>query len=117
MRLERLMADLCSLEDIKEELLINETYFTQDLVFDGGYVAEKIFNNKKEIESGGFTDMWSVIRKRLEKIRNVLVHARESRENVVIKPTQKNMQLLNPYLYLIRKIAEVVIIKYGGNIV
>lgn len=52
------------------------------------------------------------IRRNLETMRNVLVHARESRENVVIKPTSKNSELLRPYLYLIRRLAEVVIIKY-----
>ena len=54
----------------------------------------------------------SLIRKNIDTIRNVLVHARESRENVVISPTYKNSDLLRPYLYLLRRIAEVVVIKF-----
>ena len=52
------------------------------------------------------------IRKNIDIIRNVLVHVRESRENLVIKPTHRNSVLLRPYLYLLRRIAEIVVIKF-----
>jgi len=37
-----------------------------------------------------------------------MVHVRESRENKVILPTRHNTDLLIPYMFLIRRIAEVV---------
>ena len=52
-------------------------------------------------------------RERLEKIRNVLVHARESRENCVILPSEENDNKLLPYLCLIRRIAETIAFRYN----
>ncbi len=111
-RMERLILDLCTFEDIKNELLVNNKYFIEDICFEGGLKIKGIFNNIQEIENTPPKDILSTIRRNLETIRNVLVHARESRENVVIKPSPKNSELLRPYLYLIRRIAETVIIKY-----
>ena len=48
----------------------------------------------------------------ITKIRNVIVHLRESRENTVILPTEKNNIYLLPYLYLLRRIAEKVAIQF-----
>ena len=49
---------------------------------------------------------------RIERIRNVLVHIRESRENKVILPTRTNNRKLIPYMYLVRRIAETVAMRY-----
>ena len=111
-RMDRLISDLCTFDDIKNELLVNNKYFIDGICFEGGLKVKGIFNNIQEIENTPPKDILSTIRRNLETIRNVLVHARESRENVVIKPTPKNSELLRPYLYLIRRIAETVIIKY-----
>lgn len=111
-RMERLICDLCCFDDIKNELVENHKYFTNDTDFEGGLTIKAIFNNKDEIDNTPPKDIMQTIRRNLETMRNVLVHARESRENVVIKPTSKNSELLRPYLYLIRRLAEVVIIKY-----
>lgn len=110
--MDRLISDLCTFDDIKNELLVNNKYFIDGICFEGGLKVKGIFNNIQEIENTPPKDIVSTIRRNLETIRNVLVHARESRENVVIKPTPKNSELLRPYLYLIRRIAETVIIKY-----
>jgi hypothetical protein len=56
--------------------------------------------------------MLSTIRKNIERIRNVLVHLREQRENKVILPTPDNDKKLLPYLYLIKRIAEKIAIQY-----
>jgi len=111
-RMDRLVTDLCTYDDIKNELLSNSKYFIDDICFEGGLSIKGMFNTLQEIESTPPKDIMQTIRRNLETIRNVLVHARESRENVVIKPTPKNSELLRPYLYLIRRIAEIVIIKY-----
>lgn len=112
-RLERLLIDLCSYENIKDELKTNSKYFTNDLSFDGGFTIKALFKSADDIDKpNNLNNTISQIRKNIEAIRNVLVHARESRENVEIKPTQRNSRLLIPYLYLLRRIAEVVILRY-----
>lgn len=75
--------------------------------FDGGFVLKKLFNTVDEIDNPQ-PDIMKSIRERIDKLRNVMVHVRESRENKVIFPTRHNTNLLTPYMYLIRRIAEVV---------
>lgn len=110
-RMERLLSDLCSFEDIKDEIKTNSRFFIEDINFDGGFSVKGMFKDESEIDNASQIII-PTIRKNIESIRNVLVHARESRENSEIKPTQKNIELLKPYLYLLRRIAETVIIKY-----
>lgn len=110
-RMERLLLDLCAYEDIKDELIINSNFFIQDLCFDGGFSIKGLFKDEAEIDTPP-QNIISLIRKNIDSIRNVLVHARESRENSEIKPSQKNAQLLLPYLFLLRRIAETIIIKF-----
>lgn len=109
--MERLLLDLCPYEDIRDELKTNSKFFIDDLCFDGGFYVKGLFKDENEIDSPPQTII-QTIRKNIDSIRNVLVHARESRENSEIKPTQRNIQLLTPYLFLLRRIAETVIIKY-----
>lgn len=110
-RMERLLLDLCTYDDIKDELKINSKYFIQDMCFEGGFSIKGLFKDEAEIDAPP-QNILSTIRKNIDSIRNVLVHARESRENSEIKPTSKNAQLLKPYLFLLRRIAETVIIKF-----
>lgn len=110
-RMERLICDFCEYNDIKQELETNSKSFIEDICFDGGLVIKGIFNKKEDIDNPP-KEVLPSIRKNVEKIRNVLVHAREARENVVITPTQRNSYLLGPYLFLLRRIAELVMIRY-----
>lgn len=110
-RMERLLLDLCDYEDIRDELTTNSRYFIENLCFDGGFIVKSLFKDVDEIGNPP-QHIMSTIRKNIDSIRNVLVHARESRENAEIKPTKKNVQLLKPYLFLLRRIAETVVIKY-----
>lgn len=110
-KLDKLLADLCVYDDIKNELAVNSKYFVEKICFDGGLEIDGIFNNKDEINTPPKGIMVN-IRKNIDTIRNVLVHARESRENVVISPTSKNSMLLRPYLYLLRRMAEVVVLRF-----
>lgn len=112
-RLDRLLIDLCSYEDIKNELKTNSKYFTENQSFDGGFTIKALFKCADDIDRpNNDSTIICQIRKNIESIRNVLVHARESRENVEIKPTQRNSLLLAPYLFLLRRIAETIILKY-----
>lgn len=104
-KLEKLLLDFCNWEDIKDEIECNKEYFATDLVFDGGLKVSALISEKEtfEVEPKGIIKN---VKTNIEKIRNVLVHLRESRENKVILPTPKNNNLLIPYLHLIQRIAE-----------
>ena len=110
-RMDNLLRDLCSFEDIKNEIKTNADSFIKDICFDGGIKIEKLFNRIEDIDNPQNGTM-IMIRKNIDTIRNVLVHARESREWAVISPTERNNALLRPYLYLLRRLAENVIIKF-----
>jgi len=107
LQMERVITSYCNYDDIKNELLANGDFFTKELQFDGGFILKKLFNKVEDINNPP-TDILTSIRARIDKLRNVMVHVRESRENKVILPTRHNTDLLIPYMFLIRRIAEVV---------
>lgn len=104
-KLEKLINDFCNWEDVKLEIEVNKEYFSTDLNFDGGLKIPAIINQNENFENEPKGIMKS-IKTNIEKIRNVLVHLRESRENKVILPTPKNNNLLIPYLQLVQRISE-----------
>lgn len=114
-KLIKLLKNNISFEDIKDEILCNLKYFTSDIEFDGGFKlnklphSEDVFRNKSE--SIVSDEIIKVIVERIDKLRNVLVHIRESRENKVILPNMKNNRKLLPYIYLVRRIAELISIR------
>lgn len=111
-KLEKLIKGYCSYSDIKNEIIANAEYFSKDLEFEGGFKLDALINSEKEAKNP-HKDILKSIVERVDKIRNVLVHIRESRENKVILPTKKNNHLLIPYLFLVRRLAETISIKYG----
>jgi len=112
-KLEKTILDYCSFEDLREELEINLEYFTQPLEFEGGFSLEPILTDATCLDKPP-RQIMRTIKSNIEKIRNVLVHLRESRENKVILPSTKNNNALIPYLYLVRRIAEKVAIMHGN---
>lgn len=129
-KLTKLLSDYITVDDITNEIKCNIKNFTNDLEFDGHFklsaiisdekTFDKMFNDGKESKEKkkerlkSRTDFIVSIADRLDNIRNVLVHIRESRENKVILPTRGNNRKLIPYIYLIRRIAETIAIKYEG---
>lgn len=127
-KLTKLLLDYITIEDIHEELKCNIKNFCNDLEFDGHFklssilqnedALDKLFNDGKETPSQkkerekARQEFITTIADRIDKIRNVLVHIRESRENKVILPTRGNNRKLIPYLFLIRRISEIISIKY-----
>jgi hypothetical protein len=110
-KLEKLVLDYCEYDDIKLEVKCNSKYFCQEVIFDGGFKLPGLIKNEEEADDPSKEIIKNIVDK-IDKIRNVLVHIRESRENRVILPTKNNNHQLVPYLYLIRRIAEIVAIKY-----
>lgn len=75
----------------------NAKHFAQDLRFDGGFVLPALISDRWSLED--FRRAWSPkFADSLRKIRNALVHARESRQVGVIAPTQENYDKLAPWL-------------------
>lgn len=75
----------------------NAKHFAQDIRFDGGFVLPALISERWSLED--FRRAWSPkFADSLRKIRNALVHARESRQIGVIAPTQENYDKLAPWL-------------------
>ena len=110
-KLEKLISEHCEFEDVKNEIEANKEYFSKELEFDGGFKLRSLITEEHNFDKPPKDIMKSIV-DRIDKIRNVLVHIRESRENKVIFPTKKNNHQLLPYIYLIRRIAETIAIKY-----
>ncbi len=127
-KLTKLITDYVTVEDLANEIKCNIKNFSNDIEFDGNFKLHAIISDEKSFDkfyNGGKesrdkkkerlrlrTDFITLIADRLDNIRNVLVHIRESRENKVILPTRGNERKLIPYIYLIRRIAETIAIKY-----
>lgn len=127
-KLNRLIIDHVRFDDITNELENNIETFCNDLEFEGKFKLERIFKNKAAFEEIIIDEhnknqnkskkdtlingQLATISDRISRIRNVLVHVRENHENKVILPTKMNDKALIPYVYLIRRIAETVAIKY-----
>ena len=111
LRLYNVIVKYCEYKKIRNELLENKDFFMKDVHFDGEFVIKKLFTKENQIE-GGLPNTMQDIKTNIEKIRNVLVHIRESHENKVILPTARNEKLIKPYLYLLRRIAEEVAMRY-----
>lgn len=111
LKLEKLVIDFCSYDDIKLEISCNPNSFIVDIEFDGGFLLNSILKDENDIENPP-KDIMKKIVDRIDRIRNVLVHIRESRENKIILPTKKNNNQLFAYVYLLRRIAERVAFKF-----
>lgn len=110
-RLDKTIKQFCDIKDIELELKENEDSLKKEIIFDGGLKISALFKDISAIQAGGNGILNDIINN-VSKIRNVIVHLRESRENTVILPTDKNNELLLPYLYLLRRIAEKVAIQF-----
>lgn len=112
LKLEKTLIDYCSFDDISHELKQNLDFFTKALVFDGGFQLDAILNDESCLAKPP-KQIMRTIKHNIERIRNTLVHLRESRENKVILPTERNNHLLVPYLFVVRRLAEKVTLMHG----
>lgn len=110
-KLDMLVSESITLSDIKLELENNMDYFSKTIEFDGGFSIDPIMKNEIEGIEQLPENIIKVLKDNILNIRNCLVHLREFRENKVILPTEKNDNLLLPYLYLIRRISEQIMMR------
>lgn len=109
-KLDMLINEHIKLPDLKLELENNVDYFSKTIEFDGGFTIEPIMKDSITGIEQLPDNIIKTIKENIVNIRNSLVHLREYRENKVIIPTDKNDNLLIPYIYLIRRIAEKIVI-------
>lgn len=108
-KLNKVVETRCSPETVWKELQQNLSFFTKKQEFDGGFVIEPFISEDMTLES--FSSMWiPKTPDTLRKIRNALVHGRESRLGGTIAPTRDNDLKIDPWVSVIQRIAEQVII-------
>jgi hypothetical protein len=79
-------------------------YFANSQSFDGGFAVDALI--KDNWTASDFAAAWTPkLPDRLRKIRNALVHSRESRVGQVIAPTRANSAKLMPWVKVIEEIA------------
>ena len=108
--LQMLIKEHIMLPDLKLELENNMEYFSRAIEFDGGFTIEPIMTDSITGIEQLPENTINSIKENIVSIRNSLVHLREYRENKVILPTDKNDNLLIPYIYVVRRIAEKIVI-------
>ncbi|MBI4186505.1 MAG: hypothetical protein HY530_03235 [Chloroflexi bacterium] len=112
-KIEKIIKTNCTPEFVWRELQQNIPYFSKRQEFEGGFMLEPIISEDTTIKS--FSEGWysrtaATLRNALRSIRNALVHGREKRFGPVIAPTRGNDRKIDPWLPVIRRIAEQVII-------
>ena len=102
----------CSPDAVWKKVERNLSYFSKRQEFDGGFVLEPFVSADATLEA--FRGIWvPKAPDTLRKIRNALVHGRESRLGLVIAPTKANELKIQPWIRVIRCIAEQVLIFLG----
>lgn len=110
-KIEKIVNYSCTHDLIWSELQQNIDYFTTRQEFAGGFVLEPFVSEDMTLET--FATMWHPkTAVTLRHIRNALVHGRERRGGPIIAPTRENERKIKPWLPIIRRVAEQVII-YG----
>lgn len=99
----------CCVDAVWSEIEHNREYFKADQAFDGGFTMDRLINDTTTRDT--FDKNWcQEMAQRLCRIRNCLAHAREQREKHCITPTPANDRKLRPWLSVIRRMAEQVLI-------
>jgi hypothetical protein len=108
-KINKIVETRCDPELLWKEIEINRNIFSMRQDFDGGFAVEPYIPSDTTLET--FKSIWypktPII---LRKIRNALVHGRETRQGYFIAPTKNNNQKIRPWVSLIQRIAEQIII-------
>ena len=108
-KLNKIVETGCPPDIIWKELRQNLPYFSERQEFKGGFVIEPFISDDMTLKS--FAAMWiPKTPDTLRKIRNALVHGRESRHGLFIAPTRDNNLKISPWIPVIHRIAEQIII-------
>ncbi len=108
-KVERVIKSLCVPQNLWKEISSNIAFYSKSTSFDGGYATNPIIPEGSDYDY--FCSCWhpSLIHQ-IRHIRNALVHGREKTSGSAISPTRHNDQLLLPWITIIRRIAEDIIL-------
>lgn len=111
-KINKIVETGCSPDIVWEHIQQNLSYFSRTQEFEGGFVLQPFVSEGMTLEV--FKGMWiPKMPDTLRKIRNALVHGRESRLGLAIAPTKENELKLQPWIRIIRCIAEQILIFLG----
>jgi len=97
--------EFCRPREIWLEIENDRNFFSSPILFDGGVEIPGLISNGITVEEWEKHKMLKLF-ENIRDIRNLLVHAREKRQNNVILPTRANNRKLQRYLPVIRRVAE-----------
>lgn len=110
-RFGAVIRDNVNISVLWRELFANFDFYAKPTNFDGGFVLQGIVGpncQQEDFEPRGH----EVFTKAIRDIRNALSHGRDQKTGMVITPTVKNLNLLQPWVNLIAAAAgEVVLYK------
>lgn len=96
-KINEMIEDCVDLHEMWDILSGSLSDFSQEVVLDGGFVLPALVNASADYEE--FAQSWNKqFLPNLHKVRNALVHARESRQSTTIAPTTANHSRLHPWL-------------------
>lgn len=108
-KIDKIVDAYCSPDLIWGEIEPNKEFFQYPQAFDGGFIIDELIGEETTLSS--FKSMWHPKTiKIIRKIRNSIVHVREARQDMSLAPTIENTRKLRPWLNIIRRMAEQVVI-------
>ncbi len=110
-RFKATVLDLVKERHIVREVANNESYFSSEIEFEGGFKLKPFVASKNPCSIGphGMDLFVTVVR----DIRNALSHGRDQKTGQVILPTSKNLNNLQPWVELIATAAAEVVLYEG----
>ena len=108
-RIRHLLDDTVDRNQLWREIEKNLTLFNKETKFEGGFTLEPLINGGQKAENFDLGKFG----KHIKDIRNALSHGRDIRTQMVIIPTQKNFDLLQPWVTLMCVVAGQVILFKG----
>lgn len=108
-KVEKVTKSLCNPQNLWKEISSNIAFYSKPTSFDGGFTTNPIIPEDGDYKY--FCSCWhpSLIHQ-IRHIRNALVHGREKTSGSAISPTRYNDQLLRPWVTIVRRIAEDIIL-------
>ena len=98
-KFSKLICDVVNPDDLWKEIEPNKEYFASDMKFEGGFTLEPLIERNWGVED--FRRDWEKrprFPESIRKLRNALVHARESRTSGMLAPTRRNADAIRPWL-------------------
>jgi hypothetical protein len=108
-KIEKIVKSLCDPTILWKEISANIKFFSMPTSFEGGFITNPII--AETADYAYFCNCWHPsLANQLRHIRNAIAHGREKTFGLIIHPNENNDQLLLPWVSLIRRVAEQIIL-------